>query len=84
MKVARLWCLILVWPASLKPGSFRVALFSLCVSWSTTTVALFLMAICSRTSSLVIVSPSTLICRIARLSADKSVRPDKDAWYLRH
>ena len=58
-----------------------MALFSLCVSWRTT-VALFLMAICSRTSSLVMVSPLTLICRIARLLADESDRPDKDACCL--
>ena len=83
MKVAKPWCLLLVWPASVKPESFRVSLFSLCVSWRRTTVALFLMVICSRTSSLAMVSPSTLICRIARLSADESGRPDKDACCLR-
>ena len=59
-----------------------MASFSLCVSWSRTTVALFLMATCSSTSSLAVVRPSTLSCRIARLSEDKSAHPEKDAWYL--
>ena len=45
-------------------------------------ITLFLMAIYLRTSSLVMVSPLTFICRIVRLSVDKSVCPDKDACCL--
>ena len=56
--------------------------FSLWVSWSRTTVALFLVATCSRMSSLAVVSPSTLSCRITKLSTDKSARPKKGACCL--
>ena len=31
--VTRLWCLLLVWPASVKPGNFKMVLFSLWISW---------------------------------------------------
>ena len=74
-EVARQWCLFLVWPARLNPGSFRMTLF-LCVSWSRMTVALFLLAICLRTLSLAMVSPSMLSCEIARLSMEESANPE--------
>ena len=40
INVTRLWCLLLVWPASVKSGSFKMVLFSLWVSWSSTTLTL--------------------------------------------
>ena len=74
MKVARPWCLHLMWPASLNLGSFRMTSFSLSASWSRITFALFLLPICSKTLSLAMVSPMTLSSWIVRLSTEESAR----------
>ena len=54
--VARPWCLFLVNPARVKPGSFRMELLTWWVSWIRTTVALLLVTICSRMVSLAVVT----------------------------
>ena len=66
-------------PVELQDGV--ILLVSSCRS---TMVASLFVASCSRMSSLVVVSLFMLSCMMARLSADGSARPEKDACCLRH
>ena len=48
--LSRPWYLLLVWQASVKPGSFKEVLYSMLVSWSSTILTLVVEIMRSRTS----------------------------------